>query len=177
LKKLCCRPAQGCRISQRSRPPTVHFQLNGFDIADGLCLAETDALRISAAKVAFERLPALFTELHDAEGAGGYAHLAADAEIVVDKDAVQLFVPVDGFPGAYRHAGWILALLAVHGKMETFLLALDHPDAGECRVADAPVSHRAYHLAFPAAVAFFGLYEELLGHRTLPLNVHYKERI
>jgi hypothetical protein len=61
--------------------------------------------------------------------------------------------------------------------METCLLPLDHPDAGECRVADAPVSQRAYHLAFSAAIAFFGLYDELLGHGIFPLNVHYNERI
>jgi hypothetical protein len=61
--------------------------------------------------------------------------------------------------------------------METFLLRLDHPDAGERRVADAPVFHRAYHLAFSAAIAFFGIYDELLGHGTFPLNVHYNERL
>jgi hypothetical protein len=61
--------------------------------------------------------------------------------------------------------------------METFLLPLDHPDAGECRVADALVFHRAYHLAFSAAITFFGIYDEKLGHGTFPLNVHYKERI
>jgi hypothetical protein len=68
-------------------------------------------------------------------------------------------------------------VLAVQGKMETFLPPLDHPDAGECRVADAPVFHRAYHLAFSASITFFGVYDEKLGHGTFPLNVHYEERI
>jgi hypothetical protein len=71
----------------------------------------------------------------------------------------------------------MLALLAVHGKMESLLLPLDHSDAGERRVADAPVFHRAYHLAFSAAVTFFGIYDKLLSHETLPLNVQYREQL
>jgi hypothetical protein len=156
--------ARGRRPSSRSRSHTVHFHFNGFDIVDGFWLAETDALRISVAMVAFENLPARFVELHHTEGTGRNAHPAGDAETVVDQNAVEIFGPGDGLPGTYRHTGRIQAVLAVHGKMETLRLPLNHPDAGECRAADALVPQRACHLAFSAAVAFFGFYDQLLGH-------------
>jgi hypothetical protein len=71
------------------------------------------------------------------------------------------------------HAGRILALLAGHGNVETFLFPLHHPNAAAHRVGYTVVFHRTDQLAESASGAFFMInYQYFSGtfHRLSPFN-------
>jgi hypothetical protein len=109
---------------------TIGAQPAGFKIIDRLGVAEANALRIAMTQVAFEYTAAFRIPLCRAEWAGSDAHLAADTELVVNPDAFQRFITVNGVFGANRHAGCIFTLLAGHGNINADIFPFDNLNAG-----------------------------------------------
>ena len=126
-----------------------------FDILGSFGLAKTGALRIAIAKIALEDLLAVDIESHCTKGTGGYAHPAADADLLVNLYPVQTLVSGDRPDGTDLHAGSIDTLLAAHGNVAPLPFPLDYLDAALRRIGGALVFNGTDQLASPAAGAFF----------------------
>ena len=126
-----------------------------FDIIQRTGEAVAHTKRVTTAKVALVNRVPLGLEAESPERAGGHAHSAADAAVVVDQDPVQPAFPVYRFPRAYRHAGGILAMLADNGQIKPLGIIPDYTDAGLSRVPHTGFDHGTNGSAERAAVAFF----------------------
>jgi hypothetical protein len=70
------------------------------------------------------------------ERAGDDAGLASDAEILVDNHPVIEFrLPVACFCRAYLHTIGLFTVIAYHGKVDAYVLPLDHLDPRPARIA------------------------------------------
>ena len=81
-------------------------------------LAHMRTLRIACAQVTLVCKTEIRVKTHGSGGAGGYAHSAADTQVVVNENGVELRVATDGIRGARSHARRIRALLARDRKVE-----------------------------------------------------------
>jgi hypothetical protein len=90
---------------------------------------------------------------HDTEGAGGNAHLAADAARVLDYHPVVL-VPINGLNRAGKNAGRIRALKAYSREIELpYPLIHDNANAAMCRIVQARALERTCHFTVLTAIA------------------------
>jgi hypothetical protein len=87
-------------------------------------------LRISVTQIAFENTAALRIPPHGSEGTGRNAHFAADADVMVDADAVQRFIAANCIFGTDCHAGSIFTLLATHGDINAYLFPFNNMNTG-----------------------------------------------
>jgi hypothetical protein len=126
-----------------------------FDIIQRTGKAVAHTKRITAAMVALIHRVPLGLEAERSEGAGGHAHPAADAAVVVDQDPVQPAVSVNRLPRTYRHTGSILAMLADNGQKKTLSIMPYDTDAGLSRVPHTGFDHGTNGPAERTAVAFF----------------------
>jgi hypothetical protein len=81
-------------------------------------LAHMRTLRITPAQVTLICKAEIRVKTHGSGRAGGYAHGAANTQIVVDDNGAELRVATDGLPGARSHARRIRALLARDREVE-----------------------------------------------------------
>ena len=97
-----------------SLPHAIRVKFAGFHVFDSLRVAKTHALRISVTQIAFEKSAALRIPPHGSEWTGRDAHLATDAELMLNADAIQLFIAANSIFRADCHAGRIFTLLTAH---------------------------------------------------------------
>ena len=92
--------------------------------------------------------------------------------IVVNTDARQFFIAVNGVFGAHCHAGRIFTLPAAHGDIDPVSFPFDHLNTGQRWVADPVVHDRADELTIAAARTFFRIYRQyfLIHHLSLRSN-------
>jgi hypothetical protein len=90
------------------------MRLAGFHIVDRFCVAEAHALRFSMTQIAFENTATFRIPTHGTKRTSRNTHFASDTQIMIDFDAVQFFVAVNGLFGADGHAGRIFTVLASH---------------------------------------------------------------
>jgi hypothetical protein len=121
----------------------------------GLHVAETDALGIAVAKIAFDHLAVDRIEMHGTEGANGNTGAAPDTFIIVDLHPPRFPVSRNGLGRAGIEARGIFTLLARHGNVYAHVFPFDHPDAASAWVGNMVVLDSANELAQSAARAFF----------------------
>ena len=126
-----------------------------FHEIHGFLFAEPHALGVTFAEVAFEDLFVDDVEAHGAEGTNRHAGTTTDANIVIDRHGTQLFIFGNGFDRANIHARRVLALLAGHGNVQTFMFPFHNPDAAAGRVGNTVMFDGAHELAKPATRTFF----------------------
>ena len=81
-------------------------------------------------QIAFKDAAAFRIPPHGAEGTGRNTHFTADAQIMIDADAVQFLVAIYGIFRADGHAGGILTLLTAHGNINARVVPLNDVDPG-----------------------------------------------
>lgn len=124
------------------------------DIRNRVIEAESNALRVTAAELAFEDLPRLRVEARCAEWAGADAGFAANAPLFVVTHGSSVRVPLCCTHRTDRRAHWILTLLANDPYPRPLCLVgndLDSRQAGPCH---SLVLHRADELACAATATF-----------------------
>ena len=152
-----------------SLPQPIGAQPAGFQIINRLGVAKAHALRISMAKITFEHTAALRIPLGRSEWTGRDAHFTADAQLVVNTDALQFFIAENSVFRSHRHAVGIFALLAAHGDIDPVSFPFDNLNAGQRRVADPVVHNRTDEFTIAAARTFFRIYRQyfLVHHLSL----------
>ena len=96
--------------------------------------------------------------MHGTKRAGRNTHFAADAEVVVDGNALKRFITVDGIFRADFQTGSIFTLLAAHGNVNPDMFPFDNLDARQRGVAYAIVTDRANEFAVSATRALIRIY-------------------
>jgi hypothetical protein len=87
-------------------------------------------LRIAAAQIAFENAAPPCVPSHGTKGAGCQTHFAADAEVMIDSDALKHVITVDGIFRADFQTGGIFTLLTAHGYANPDMIPFDNLDTG-----------------------------------------------
>ena len=122
-------------------------------VSDGRRRTGLGALRIAAAQVALDDLAARLVIIHGAEGAGDGAHLAPDAQPVMDfLDA--LIIGADGIYRARLLAPRFIALGAGVGDEACVLMEVKNPDTRFRWIELAFLLVRAGQFALLAAGTF-----------------------
>jgi hypothetical protein len=103
----------GSSLLSDTHPVSLHI-VHGFHIA------ETNALRVSVAKIALKVLSINDTEIHRAKGADRHTGAASNANVVIYHHPAELLISGNGLHGANRHTGGVLTLLAGHGNINPF---------------------------------------------------------
>jgi hypothetical protein len=86
------------------------------------------------------------------KGTGDDAGSTADTQFLVDGDPVIIFgLSVAGLRRAYLYAIGFFAVIAGHGKVQPYVLPLDHFNPGTAWIACPRVKHGAHHLAQAAS--------------------------
>ena len=111
-------------------PHAITTQLAGFHIVNGFHVTEAHALRVSVTQVTFENTAALWIPSHGSEGTRRDTHLATNAKVMIDSDAVHLFVAINCIFRTDGHAGSISAVLAAHRHIESFVVPFDDMNTG-----------------------------------------------
>jgi len=106
------------------------------------------------AQIAFKDTAALRIPSHCAKGTGGNTHPAPDTEIMVDPDAFQFFIAINGIFGAYGQAGSIFTLPATQRNIDADIFPFGNPNSGQRRIAHPKMLYRANHFAIAAARTF-----------------------
>jgi hypothetical protein len=96
---------------------------------------------VSSAQITFEGAAPVVIKPHGAKRAGMDAHLAADAQIVVNNGSHMLIVSMDGFLGAGCRAGRVFAMLAGEGQIPAKGIQRYNTNPGSFRIANAGFSH------------------------------------
>ncbi len=125
-----------CRVTDAGmvKPVPLH-------IIQGPRLTDTDTLGISVTKITLKGESQIGIKCHGPKWTCRDAHLASDAECVVDHHPVQGIVPRYGIVWACRQAGRTLALLACHGQIESVMnIPMDYPYTASSRLIDTVVS-------------------------------------
>jgi hypothetical protein len=138
-----------------SLPHTIVAHSGGFHVVDSLCVAKAHALRVSMTQIAFKDTAAIRTPSHCAKGTGGDTHPAPDTEIMVDPDAFQFFIAINGIFGACGQAGSIFALPATQRYIDADIFPFDNSNSGQGGVAHPKMPYRANHFAIAATRTFF----------------------
>jgi hypothetical protein len=124
-----------------------------FDKFNRFYFAKPYTLRIAITEVALEDLSIGRIECHGAERACAYTRTASNADIIINDDFCQFIIASDRLYRAYVHTGRILALLAGHRDIQTFILPFDHPDPAAGRVRYTIMRNRTHKLTQLAARA------------------------
>ena len=136
----------------------------GADIGDGLCRTGSGAGRITATQVAFDYLFAGRVVIDGAKRAGDGAHLAANADIVVDLNRAGLAVAGQGFNRTGIGAPGFGALGAGIGNGVAAVLEFKHLDARAGRIENAFMLVRTGHFTLQATGALVRINKQRLYH-------------
>ncbi len=113
-----------------------HLNLVGIHKKDGFGIAEGYALGISIAEITFHSHSFLNIKGGMTERAGDDTGLASDAQILVDHHPVIEFrFSVACLCRADLNAIGLFTMVADHGKVDAYVLPLDHLDPRPARIA------------------------------------------
>jgi hypothetical protein len=132
----------------------------------GLGITECHTLGIPIAKIALKHFLPPRIKPHGAKRAGGNAHLAADAKIVIDHDPAGFGFPMNSFFGTGGHARRVFTVLAADREKPCLASPRKNANPRLGRIADTKPAEGAGDLALSTAGAFIWIcYEYFTGHK------------
>jgi hypothetical protein len=91
---------------------------------------------------------------------------------MIDFDAAQFFIAINGLFGADRHTGRIFAVLAAHRDVKAGVIPFDHMNTRQRRTADPIVLNRTNQFTVPATRAFFRINNHcFLAYHLFPISI------